>query len=379
MKPQVKILYLLTSPLSVNTFGIQQIKALYEHGFAVYLICGPGDLNPELSKFITNIYISPFLRRGSSPVKDFISIINLFLTLLRIRPIMIIYSTPKSALLGAIVSFLNRTPIRIYQVWGVRWQNLSGIKLWLIRSADFLAITLSTKVVVVSKSVLQFISAQYKTKKMIVLGSGSTAGVDTQIFYPSKSSVASKPRLKIGYAGRVSNDKGVSDLFDLFIKLTLQIPNLCLEIIGDLDLDDKISKKLANDIKSYSKIQWKRNIPQDELAKHMRDWDLQIFLSKREGLGNVILEAGACGVPTFCWNIIGIKDAIPDFAPDFLIPYGDINLLEKSVVSYLNSPFNHSEKRALTHWYHDNFEQKKVLTDFLGFINDSLEDYNDSK
>jgi glycosyltransferase involved in cell wall biosynthesis len=216
MKPQEKILYLLTSPLSVNTFGIKQIKALHEHGFEVYLICGPGDLDPELSRFITNIYISPYLRRGSSPISDFISVINLFITVLRIKPIVIIYSTPKSALLGAIVSFLNRTPIRIYQVWGVRWQNLSGIKLWLIRSADFLAITLSTKVVVVSKSVLQFISAQYKTKKMIVLGSGSTAGVDTQIFYPNKSSVASKPMLKIGYAGRVSNDKGVSDLFDLF-------------------------------------------------------------------------------------------------------------------------------------------------------------------
>ena len=379
MKSQVKILYLLTSPLSVNTFGIQQIRVLHEHGFAVYLICGPGDLDPELSRFTTNIYISPYLRRGSSPMRDIISVINLFITVLRIKPIVIIYSTPKSALLGAIVSFLNRTPIRIYQVWGVRWQNLSGIKLWLIRSADSLAIILSTKVVVVSKSVLQFISAQYKTKKMIVLGSGSTAGVDTQIFYPSKSSVASKPMLKIGYAGRVSNDKGVSDLFDLFIKLTLQIPNLYLEIIGDIDLDDEISKKLVNDIKSHSKIQWRRNIQQDELAKHMRSWDLQIFLSKREGLGNVILEAGACGVPTFCWNIIGTKDAIPDFASDFLIPYGDINLLEKSVVSYLNSPLNQSEKFVLTQWYQDNFEQKKVLTDFVGFINDSLEDYNDSK
>jgi glycosyltransferase involved in cell wall biosynthesis len=379
MKPQVKILYLITSPLSVNTFGIQQIKALHEHGFVVYLICGPGDLDPELSRFVTNIYISPYLIRGSSPIRDFISVINLFITVLRIKPIVIIYSTPKSALLGAIVSFLNRTPIRIYQVWGVRWQNLSGIKLWLIRSVDFLAITLSTKVVVVSKSVLQFISAQYKTKKMIVLGSGSTAGVDTQIFYPSKSSVASKPMLKIGYAGRVSNDKGVSDLFDLFIKLTLQIPNLFLEIIGDLDLDDEISKKLVNDIKSHSKIQWRKNIQQDELAKLMRSWDLQIFLSKREGLGNVILEAGACGVPTFCWNIIGTRDAIPDFASDFLIPYGDINSLEKSVVSYLNAPLNQSEKFALSHWYYDNFEQKKVLTDFVGFINDSLEDYNDSK
>jgi glycosyltransferase involved in cell wall biosynthesis len=159
----------------------------------------------------------------------------------------------------------------------------------------------------------------------------------------------------------------------------LQIPNLYLEIIGDIDLDDEISKKLVNGIKSHSKIQWRRSIPQDELAQHMRSWDLQIFLSKREGLGNVILEAGACGVPTFCWNIIGTKDAIPDFASDFLIPYGDINLLEKSVVSYLNSPLNQSEKFVLTQWYQDNFEQKKVLTDFVGFINGSLEDYNDSK
>ena len=49
MKPKAKILYLLTSPLSVNTFGIQQVKALYEQGFAVYLVCGPGDLNSELA------------------------------------------------------------------------------------------------------------------------------------------------------------------------------------------------------------------------------------------------------------------------------------------------------------------------------------------
>ena len=379
MKPKSKILYLLTSPLSVNTFGIQQIKALYENGFAVYLICGPGDLNSEVSKYTTDILVSPYLRRGSSPIWDLISVINLFLTILRIKPIIVIYSTPKSALLGALASFFNRSPIRIYQVWGIRWQNLTGIKLWLIRSADFLAIKLSTNTIIVSKSVLQFVNAQYESKKMIVLGSGSTAGVETKIFYPNKSFPESKSHLKIGYAGRVSNDKGISDLFNLFIRLTSHIPNLYLELIGDLDLDDKISRKLVSDISSHSKIQWRRNITQDELAEHMRSWDLQIFLSRREGLGNVIIEAGACAVPTFCWNIIGTKDAIPGFAQDFLIPQGDTKLLEKSVIGYLNSPLNRSEKITLANWYQENFEQKKVLDDFIEFINDSLEDYYDSK
>ena len=379
MKPKVKILYLLTSPLSVNTFGIQQIKALYEQGFAVYLVCGPGDLNSELSKYATDIQISSYLRRGSSPIWDFISVINLFLTVLRIKPLIVIYSTPKSALLGALATFFNRTPIRIYQVWGIRWQNLFGIKLWFIRSADFLAIALSTNVIIVSKSVLDFISAQSKAKKMIVLGSGSTAGVDTQIFYPNKSSPEFKPYLKIGYAGRVSNDKGISDLFNLFMKLTSQLSELYLEIIGDLDLDDPISSKLVEDINSHPKIQWRKNIPQDKLAEQMRSWDLQIFLSRREGLGNVILEAGACGVPTFCWNIIGTKDAIPDFAQNFLITYGDTDLLEKSVIRYLNSPLNQNEKSVLSHWYQENFEQKKVLNNFIEFIDDNLEEYYDSK
>ena len=379
MKSEIRILYLLTSPLSVNTFGIAQIKMLNKDGFSVHLICGRGDLNSELSKFTDTIQISPYLRRGSSLVIDLFALLNIFFMVLRIKPTIIIYSTPKSAFIGALASFLNRTPIRIYQVWGVRWQNLSGIKLWVVRSADFITIKLSTKITVVSRSVFEFIGAYYKTNKLVVLGLGSTAGVDLQIFYPDKFSVAPGTKVKIGYAGRISNDKGITDLYNLFIKLTPQIPNLFLEIIGDLDLEDKISKKLVNDINSHSKIRWIQGTQQVELAVHMRSWDAQIFLSRREGLGNVILEAGACGIPTFCWDIIGTRDAIPSFARNFLIPFADTNLLEKSVINYLDSPLSQNEKIRLSNWYAENFEQKKVLSKFIEFINDTLKVYHGSK
>jgi len=379
MKSEIRILYLLTSPLSVNTFGIAQIKMLNKDGFSVHLICGRGDLNSELSKFTDTIQISPYLRRGSSLVIDLFALLNIFFMVLRIKPTIIIYSTPKSAFIGALVSFLNRTPIRIYQVWGVRWQNLSGIRLWVVRSADFIAIKLSTKITVVSKSVLEFIGMYNKTNKLVVLGLGSTAGVDMQIFYPDKPYVAPRTKVKIGYAGRISNDKGITDLYNLFIKLTPQIPNLYLEIIGDLDLEDKISKKLVNDINSHFKIRWIQGAQRAELAVHMRSWDAQIFLSRREGLGNVILEAGACGIPTFCWDIIGTRDAIPSFAQNFLIPFADTNLLEKSVINYLDSPLSQSEKIRLSNWYAENFEQMKVLSKFIEFINDTLRVHYGSK
>jgi glycosyltransferase involved in cell wall biosynthesis len=374
-----KLVYLVTSNTSATVFGVPQIKHLDTSGFKIFLACGPGQLSSELDNMTYEIKQFKNLTRNISLIKDLQTLRKLIFWLNYIRPDVILYATPKAALLGSIAGRLCRIPIRVYQVWGVRWQNLSGIKLWVVRSADFIAIKLSTKLIVVSRSVLEFISTQFKTNKMIVLGLGSVPGVNKLIFYPGQPSPQLTVRRKIGYAGRISNEKGISELFDLFVKLISQIPNLHLEIIGDLDLEDKISKKLINDLNFHSNIQWIQGIQHDELAEHMRSWDAQIFLSRREGLGNVILEAGACGIPTFCWDIIGIRDAIPSFAQNFLIPFGDTNLLEKSVINYLDSPLNQNEKITLSNWYHENFEQKKVLSNLVESINDSLKVYNDSK
>jgi glycosyltransferase involved in cell wall biosynthesis len=373
------VVYFVTNVTSANIFGYAQIQALSEQGYKVHLICNSNKLRKELQRTIySSTYINT-LKRGISPINDIKSFIYLLFILIKLKPTIIIYSTPKAAFFGSIASSIIGTKIRIYQIWGIRWQNFSGVKLWVVRSADLLAIYLSTKVLIVSRSVLKFLSANYKFSNLNVLGSGSTTGVDSSIFYPNNLFRVHGHGYKIGYAGRVSNDKGIADLFDLFTRLSTQKSDLYLEIIGDLDLEDKISEKLIMDLKSNPRIEWISSLSQVDLAKRMRHWDLQIFLSKREGLGNVILEAGACGVPTFCWNVTGTKDAIPDFAQDFLILYGDMDLLEKSVSSYLNSPLEQIEKLKLAQWYLNNFEQKKVLSEFVGFINANLKAYYDSK
>jgi len=377
MTLNARVLYLLTSSLSANTFGVHQIKALSQNGFEVHLICGPGKLNPDIIKFTTSVYICPYLTRSVSPIKDIISLVHLLKLIARLRPKILIYATPKSALLGAVGSFLARTPIRVYQVWGVRWQNLSGIHRTLLRKADFVAITLSTKIVVVSKSILSFLTQEYKINRMVVLGSGSTTGIDTSIFYPRRFSSTTKPSIIIGYAGRLNNEKGISDLYNLFCKLIPQLPNLNLEIIGDLDLEDELPTTLVTALKSHSNILWLPHISPPELAKHMRDWDLQIFLSKREGLGNVILEAGACGVPTICWDILGTRDAIPEFLQNHLIPYNDMSRLEKTVVEYLLAPLDVNKKIDLSNWYFDKFDQERVIFNFIKFIVASLEEVNE--
>jgi len=370
MKP--RIIYFVTSPISANIFGIHQIKYLHNEGFEVYLLCSPGVLDDELTQYTENIYTIKNLRRNISIFNDFKSIFEVIVILKFLKPCVVVYSTPKAALIGAIASFVTNTRIRIYQVWGLRWQQISGVKFSVIRFFDLLAMSMSTHVTVVSSSLLDLLRKYSKKKNLFVLGSGSTIGVNSSIFNYSNRGVRFKDEKVIGFAGRLANDKGIDQIFVLFSNLLNHFPNLRLELIGDLDSSDEISNTLITNIQNHPLITWIPQLPQLQLAKYMRNWDLQIFLSKREGLGNVILESGACGVPTFCWDIIGSKDAIPYFAQDFLIPYGDMEFLEKSVKNYLRYPLDHSKKIQLSQWYLENFEQKKVLSDFVGFIDSNL-------
>jgi len=374
-----RIIYLVTSPISANVFGLLQIRSLFQHGLNVSLVVGQGSLNSELYKYVDSIYVNQNFNRGISLIRDVKSIIQLCIIFFRVKPDLVIYSTPKAAFLGSIAAFITLTKIRIYQIWGIRWQNLSGLKLLLVRSADFLAIKLSTNVTVVSQSALELLNYKASKGKVGVLGVGSTVGVDAKIFYPKLTNNKSSNKKIMGYAGRIARDKGIDKLIDLFISLSASINNLYLEIIGIIDQDDKISDKNLEILNSHPNIILVPNLSQLELASHMQNWDIQIFLSEREGLGNVILEAGACGIPTFCWDIVGTRDAVPNTKQNFLIPYGDLQTLETSVIKYLEAPLSFDDRIELANWYEDNFGQQKVLNDFVTFIDELLGVYNERK
>ena len=374
-----RIIYLVTSPISANVFGLLQIRSLFQHGFNVSLVVGQGSLNSELYKYVDSIYVNQNFKRGISLIRDVKSIIQLCIIFFRVKPDVVIYSTPKAAFLSSIAAFITLTKIRIYQIWGIRWQNLSGFKLLLVRTADFLAIKLSTNVTVVSQSALELLNYRDSKGKIGVLGFGSTVGVDAKIFYPKLTNNKSSSKKVMGYAGRIAKDKGIDKLIDLFISLSASVNNLYLEIIGIIDQDDKISEKNLEILNSHPNIILVPNLSQLELASHMQNWDIQVFLSEREGLGNVILEAGACGIPTFCWDIVGTRDAVPTTKQNFLIPYGDLQTLETSVIKYLEAPLSFNDRIELANWYEDNFGQQKVLNDFVTFVDELLGVYNERK
>ena len=148
----------------------------------------------------------------------------------------------------------------------------------------------------------------------------------------------------------------------------LKYPKCRLQIIGDIDSDDPVPDSTLADIISNPTISWIKHKDRRQLGRLMRTWSLQLFPSAREGLGNVIIEAGASGVPTICWDIVGARDAMPDFCTNFLVQEQNIDEFAFKVCQYLMNPYSKKMTQKLSKWTITNFSSEKVLDSFSNYV-----------
>lgn len=133
------------------------------------------------------------------------------------------------------------------------------------------------------------------------------------------------------FVGRISEEKGIKDLIDAWIKLK---PTSNLTIIGDGPLRQFLEKK-TNTIKN---IKWLGNKPNLEVYKWLNKSKAMIFPSTwYEGFPMTILEAFSVGCPVICSNIGSQKSIIKNGITGLHFKVGDlvdlinkVNLLESN-------------------------------------------------
>jgi glycosyltransferase involved in cell wall biosynthesis len=362
------LIYIVTDTTVANKFGLEQINYLSKNNFDIHLICGEGSLDLEMGNVCKTVTQIKSLHRSIKIFDDLKTLFIIFNTIHSIKPICMVYSTPKASLLGAILSYFLRIDNRIYQIWGARWETLSGFSLFIVKLMDKITIKLSTSVIGVSDSISNLYKSITK-KEILVLGRGSAVGVDSNIFSIQRVHTQC---FKLGYAGRIAQDKGISDLLLIYRMLKKFNSQITLDIIGDVDVSDPVDSSVMKYIQSDSGINWVRHCSRFELANHMKNWTLQILLSQREGLGNVIIEAGACGIPTVCWDVTGVRDAIPDYLKENLIQNKRIDLIYLRIKEYIENPFTESEASELSSWTIQNFDKKIVLNNFVNHVKNEI-------
>ena len=96
---------------------------------------------------------------------------------------------------------------------------------------------------------------------------------------------------------------------------------------------------LLNQSGLISKASW-RGLIQDreELANLYRAADIFVFPSRNEGLGNVVLEAMACGLPVVVSRLPVLEGIIADRENGFFVPIGDTEALKNAILALAANP-----------------------------------------
>jgi glycosyltransferase involved in cell wall biosynthesis/predicted metal-dependent phosphoesterase TrpH len=117
-------------------------------------------------------------------------------------------------------------------------------------------------------------------------------GIDDSRFDPVKADPDAYPgELKVLYAGRLSREKGVDLLAEAFLRARHSEPRLHLLLAGGGPEEEELRKRLGADA---TFLGW---LEGEELARAYASADIFLFCSQTDTYGQVVLEAGASGLP----------------------------------------------------------------------------------
>jgi glycosyltransferase involved in cell wall biosynthesis len=228
--------------------------------------------------------------------------------------------------------------------------------LWL---AEWLTQACSTHTWVLSQGLLQqgLQAGFLQQGKCSVQGYGSSNGVDYARFALATPDAALAELEAHGtqpggrqvwlYVGRLVHEKGLDELLAAFEALQARHPQHLLVCIGPLEPQrDPLmpeSLRLLQQHPAVVHIPWSGHI-----AAWLKLAHCLVHPSHREGLPNVLLEAGAAGCPILASRIAGNTDVVSSEALGYLFTPGDTqDLLQKMLAIQAAAPEEKAGKAAL--------------------------------
>jgi len=341
----VKLCVITTVSLTLRVFLLKQLLYLSQNGFDVTVVCDfdlifMRDCPPELK------YIPVHMTRKIGGWSILMGWWKLYWLFKREKFRMIQYSTPKAALISSLAGLLASIPVRLYCQWGIYYVGINGLMQKVFKLIEKLTCFCSTDIAPDSNGNLEFAIDEglYPRKKGSVIYNGSANGVNLNKFDVAKK-ITWRNNIKAefslnegsfiyGFVGRITKDKGINELINVFQRLAQNDSGIFLILIGMEEEEHGLNLTVVEAIHHHPQIitlRWKANV-----QEYIAAMEVMVLPSYREGFGVVAIEAQALGVPVITTDIPGPRDAIINGKTGILIPTADEESLMEAMCKLKN-------------------------------------------
>lgn len=351
----MKIIRITTIPLSLKVLLKGQLNFMSKNGFEVIAVSSDAKGLQEVQETEKVAVEIVEMTRTIAPLKDLKALWGFYRLCKKEKPIMVHSHTPKAGIVGMLGAKLAGVPIRLHTVAGLPLMEATGTKRKVLDFVEKVTYASATKVYPNSKGLYDFILAHRLTSpsKLKMIGMGSSNGIDTEFFSENKVSLEKQNELKNEYkiadsdfvfvfVGRLVGDKGINELVQAFQNLETRnqesaslVPNSESPVSNPKSLiSSKVPKlllvgPLESDLdplkeETLKEITTNPNIISVGFQKDVRPYfaiaNALVFPSYREGFPNVVMQAGAMGLPSIVSDINGCNEIIVEGQNGTIIP-----------------------------------------------------------
>ena len=384
-----KLIRITTVPISFKVLLKGQLRFMASNGFDVKGVSSEGE---ELKEVVENegiVMKAINMSRKITPFQDLKSLWEMWNFLRKERPQIVHTHTPKAGIIGMLAARLAGVPYRLHTVAGLPLMEATGIKRKILNFVEKLTYSSATRVYPNSKGLYDFILQNNFTQsnKLKIIGNGSSNGINTTFFSPEQVSETERVELReklniqpddfvFVFVGRIVSDKGINELIKAFSELQTAENNepagIKLLLVGGLesDLDPLNPETLAeiNQNKDIISVGF-----QQDVRPFFAISDALAFPSYREGFPNVVMQAGAMGLPSIVSDINGCNEIIVEGENGLIIPPKNVEKLKEKMLTLakdknLYTKLRENSRRMIESRYEQSVVWNALLEEYEGLL-----------
>lgn len=389
----IKIIRTTTVSISLDYLLKGQLRFLNQY-FEVVAVSGEDEHLRTVAEREQVTTIPLTIKRPIRPFYDLVALWKLYRLFKKESPKIVHSITPKAGLLSMLAAKMAGVPVRMHTFTGLIFPSRTGVMKHLLIQMDRLLCWSATHIYPEGKGVKHDLQYYKITSKPLqVLANGNVNGIDLEFFSSTQVSPKQKYQLQqeLGlkpndfvfiFVGRLVGDKGINELITAFNSHLFWRGvegEAKLLLVGPFEPElDPLQPETLKVIETHPNI---ISVGfQSDVRPYFAISDCLVFPSYREGFPNVVMQAGAMGLPSIVTDINGCNEIIVEGENGTIIPVKNVAALVEAMQKMCSDKVYYEQLQQKARvMIQSRYEQQVVWEALLAEYNSLLAQYNTTK